>query len=355
MDNNPAGTASNGVSTPLFADGVVLQAADLSLGQAAQNAQLARMRTLLHGWGVVAGLIPTVRGEQLVISAGYGILPGGGELYLSTELSIQLPTAGELITHCSGVAGGCELPTGEELTPQAEAGPVWLAVGAGGHLAAPRGVVLTGCEHPANAAMPTRWCHQVDLYLLCELPESHQVPEPRCADLTPYVCADPPLPLPLPDPPPPQSDLLVLGRLLPEGDTVQLQLLDRHPLLPNHLLQAWLRSCLCPRLTDPEPEPEPDPDDPRDMIWEALLVLMRRRGMDQLPEETRPTTVFNMYKSEPLIRGSVVDRLTQADIPGPAQFMSSNVRLLLQVTGMTRAALQDAMRELSWIRERIPF
>ena len=52
--------AKNAVVTPLYFDRQVIQAEDLNLDRTSHDRELARMRRILHGWGVVAGLIPEI-------------------------------------------------------------------------------------------------------------------------------------------------------------------------------------------------------------------------------------------------------------------------------------------------------
>ncbi|MCW4464554.1 hypothetical protein OK351_03410 [Glutamicibacter sp. MNS18] len=352
-DYTPAARTHNTVSTPLYADGQVLKAEDLALGQTARDAEFARLRTMLHGWGVVAGLLPLQADGDLVISPGYGVLPGGGELYLPTPLSIPMPSASELARHCGEVSGACDLPAGDKVRPEAELGPLWLAVGAGGQPAEPRAVIGRDCEHPANAAQPTRFCHQVGLYILCELPETHRAVAQQCADLSRFLCADPPSPVPLPEPLADGADLLVLGRLVPDGEEVTVDLLDRRSLLPNHLLQAWLQSCLCPLLEEPDPDPDPRPDP--ELVWDGLLVEMRRLGLDRLPPRTRPATVLGLYLPDPFERTTAVERLDTAGVQGPASFLESDPGLLTRVARITPAEVDTAVKELHWIHRQVKF
>lgn len=349
----PWASAGTGLSTPQFFDGQVLAAADLSLGQSARDAELARMRVLLHGWGVVAGLVPGVSGGRLLINPGYGVLPGGRELYLPEALDITVPTGQELAAHCGARADSCELPStaegpdGRGTGDESPTPTVWLAVGAVRQAAAPRTAAATGCTHPGNTAQPTRWCHQVALYLLCELPENHQLGEESCAELGGYICDSPMAPVQLPDPDP-GPDVLVLGRLTgAHGDSeAYVDFEGRRPLLPNHVLQSWLRSCLCPVLNDRRTE---------QMDWGKLRQRMLELGLDQREERSRPGSVFKLYESVEEGLSSPVDRLIGAGILGPAMFLSTLQRVLSTVTGIEAKQLRQTLRELAAIRTEVGF
>lgn len=349
----PWASAGAGLSTPQYFDGQVLAAADLSLGQSARDAELARMRVLLHGWGVVAGLIPGVSGGRLLINPGYGVLPGGRELYLPEALDITVPTGQELATHCGAQADSCELPSAAEGSDghgtgdDSQTPTVWLAVGAVRQAAAPRTAAAIGCTHPGNTAQPTRWCHQVALYLLCDLPENHQPGEESCAELGGYICDSPMAPVQMParDPGP---DVLVLGRLTGEhGDSeAHVDYEGRRPLLPNHVLQSWLRSCLCPVLDDRGTE---------QMDWGKLHQRMLELGLDQIQDRSRPSAVFRLYEPTQEGLGSPVDRLNEAGIRGPAVFLSTLQRVLIAVTGLNTTQLRQTLLEMGKIRSLVGF
>lgn len=353
QDSLPWAQMSTGVVTPQFFDGQVLAAADLSLAQGARDAELARMRVLLHGWGVVAGLIPGVTGDRLLITPGYGVLPDGTELYLPEPLDITLPTEQELATLCGTLTDSCALPTssagddGEEPDAAAEATTVWLAIGATAQAAAPRTAVGTGCTHPGNTAQPTRWCHAVALYLLCQLPENHLPAEETCKELGSYVCAPDPLPVPFPDPAP-GPNVLVLGRLTPAyndtGATVDFN--DRRRLLPNHVLQAWLRSCICP-LTEEQK--------PGTLDWAGLRQRMTELGMDQLSGTQRPAAVLRLYEPSTTIRATPVTLLIRAGILGPVSFLATPPATLAGLTKLTGSQIKQAGVELQRIREETGF
>jgi len=343
-EHEPLAVAGNGVATPLYFDGQVLQAGDLSLEQTARDGELARMRTMLHGWGVVAGLIPLVAGDTLVIGPGYGVLPDGGELYLPEPLSLPLPSAEQLALHCGGGTRTCELPEAGD-GARAATDPVWLAVGPHDELAAPRPGMAGGCGHPANALRPTRRCHGVGLFLLCDLPAGHRPGQPGCAELAPFICADPAQPFPLPDPVDQEPQLLVLGRLVATEQTVSLELADRRRLLPNYLLQAWLQSCICPLTDTGQP--------PTRIDWQQLAVLIRRHGLDRLPRPQRPETVLGMY--QPPRRGGdpAIVLLAGGGINGPADFLDADPPVIAALTAMTDEQVAAARAELDMIRRVI--
>lgn len=350
QQTNPWARADAGASTPQYFDGQVLAAADLALGQEARDAELARMRVLLHGWGVVAGLIPGVSGGRLLITPGYGVLPGGGELYLPEPMDLTLPTGAELAAHCGAQANSCELPSaatgagGQDATAQFPS--VWLAVGSTRQAAAPRSAPATGCTHPGNTARPTRWCHGVALYLLCELPDNHAGQDPSCEQLGPYLCGPELQPVPLPDPVP-GPDVLVLGQLTPargESDAV-VAYGGRRPLLPNHVLQAWLRSCICPLATK----------QPTVMDWTRLMERLVELGFDQPLERRRLAALFSLYTTESEERLSAVIMLLRAGITGPALFLDTDQGQLATITHLSAARITQVVADLQRIRAAVGF
>ncbi|GAA1865405.1 hypothetical protein GCM10009715_10710 [Paeniglutamicibacter psychrophenolicus] len=345
----PLAIARNGVSTPLYFQRQVIEAADLNLGGASRDAELSRLRAMLHGWGVVAGLVPRRVGADVVISPGYGITPGGAELYLPEPLVV--PGAfGTLLKHCGPGTQGCELPTeapGDEARDLKITG--WITVRRLDAEAAPRSGTPDGCEHPANDQHPTRRCHRVAAFLRCSLPEGHVPRPPDCTELSTYLCADPPVPLELPAPLDAAEDFLVLGRMAIEVDTPDLLSLEgRRALLPVAVLQAWLQSCICPLL-------EEKPEEPDRVDWRELLGRIRAAGLDAANNPERPDAVLAMYKSPIVIggRSTVVEQLILAGINGPLEFLKSTAPAIAAATDLNRTQIKAVFLELRGLGELI--
>jgi hypothetical protein len=252
-------TAPNGVVAPLYFDRQVVRAEDLTLDRASHDAELARMRRILHGWGVVAGLIPALDDDTLTVSPGYGITPLGDEVYLTTPLSVD-QIRGRVWGCCGPGQAGCEVVDEEDIraiAAAAEVGEVtsWL-------IARPLSVegdlrpgVPEGCAHPANNLLPSRACDAVALELICELPASHHSEPADIAGMCQLVCnegagrstGDFAL-RPMPEPVAQSENFVVLGRLIATTVSVRFHPADRRPLLPVWLLQAWVMACTCPSI-----------------------------------------------------------------------------------------------------------
>lgn len=245
--------AANGQVSPLYFDRQVVQADDLTLDRASHDEELARMRRLLHGWGVVVGLIPEVAGGRLRVSPGYAVTPTGAEVLLTGALSVEEITAAVLT--CCGLEGqGCDLLDAEaiEAAAAAEATPVtaWLIARPTRQDAALRPGVGEGCAHPANALRPSRRCAGVRLGLLCELPATHAAPATPLEELAGVVCGpqhvEAPTPLlAMPELPGPEADFVVLGRLVVTDGATAFSTDDRRALLPVQTLQAWVQAQTC--------------------------------------------------------------------------------------------------------------
>jgi hypothetical protein len=289
--HEPLAVASSGVTTPLFFDRQVIQAEDLTLGEDARSAELARLRTYLMGSGVVAGLVPRLEQHQiedpryelgyLVISPGYGILPSGAELYLPDPLRIPAPLAA-LRSHCGGDVQGCELPGSpghdrdrpegrddDEDNGPREAGTApsaLLVARRRQHPARLRPGVPEGCRHPASDQRPTRMCTSVEIDLVCLGPDSTVPSVAPCDELAEVVCGHrTDVQVEMPEPVAEEDDYLVLGRVREVDGELELDQTGRSRLLPYRLIHDWLVACICPlQSPDRKPAPDPDPDpDPR--------------------------------------------------------------------------------------------
>lgn len=249
---SPLAESGNGLVTPLYFPRQLVLAEDLTLDRTSRDAELARARRLLHGWGVVAGLIPTVDGDTVTVGRGYAVTPTGGEVYLAGDLEVEEIRAAVLAC-CGDGAGRCS-PDPPETTRDGsgmEAGPLisWLVARPTVHDAEPRPGIAEGCRHPANGLHPTRQCSGVRLELVCDLPDSHvDALDPATADA--IACGTLALTeaatlLPMPELPGPEADFVVLGQLAVLDEQVDFRVFGRRALLPTQVLQEWVvrREC----------------------------------------------------------------------------------------------------------------
>lgn len=248
--------AKNGLVAPLYFDRQLVRAEDLTLDRASHDAELARMRRLLHGWGVVAGLIPEIEGDTLTVSRGYAVTPTGEEVYLAADVAIA-GIAAAIRARCGPPDLGCDEiePARRAAAAAAQGAPVtsWLIARPTGENAEPRPGVAAGCAHPANALFPARRCGAVRLELLCALPASHADATLPTDRLTGIVCGpqgtdESAMLLPMPDLPGPETSFVILGRLILGDGVVRFRTEDRRTLLPLQTLQAWVASETCPAL-----------------------------------------------------------------------------------------------------------
>lgn len=268
----PLATAQNGVVSPLYFDRQVVRAEDLTLDRASHDAELTRMRRYLHGWGVVAGLIPTILPDgTLTVTKGYGITQTGAEIWLSGPMAV--PGIRERIWACCGPGDvDCTLvDTEERAEREAEIEAVesvesWLILRPLATPSDPRPGIPAGCEHPAYSLLPTRSCDGLSLELLCALDPADRPPPPRCEDLRRLICGGEDgmaALLPMPEPGQTDDDFILLGKLTAGRESVVYEPLQRRTVLPVSLLQDWMTACLCPVLDRSEEESrEPVGDDP---------------------------------------------------------------------------------------------
>jgi hypothetical protein len=247
--------SGNGVVTPLYFDRQVVRAEDLTLDRASHDAESARMRRYLHGWGVVAGLAPTLTegttGPRLTVPTGYGVTPSGEEVLLTEPIVVDGDLGALVRTRCGPGSPGCELPApGAAGDADAEV-VAWLVARPVHSEADLRAGVPAGCEHPASVLMPSRACHGVSLELRCAIPPLHEPPTKDCPAVTGILWGDDPFSLPAS--PNPGDDCLVLARLVAGPESVVVDLAARRRLLPLWVLQEWILACA------PRPSPFPSP------------------------------------------------------------------------------------------------
>ncbi|AXQ96279.1 hypothetical protein LV780_21290 (plasmid) [Cereibacter azotoformans] len=356
--------AKNGVVTPLYFDRQVIRAEDLTLDRRSHDRELARMRRLLHGWGVVAGLIPVIgRDDSLTLSAGYGITRTGDEIYLTEALTVPDIT-GRVWGCCGPGPLSCEVVDPDERRRRAGAADLetvtaWLVARPAEEEGSLRPGVAEGCGHPANRLRPSRACDVVSIELLCALPPSFAVPAAACDALAPFFCAAPPEMLPMPAEPPPEDNLLVLGRILAGAEGSRFQPLDRRAVLPLSVVQDWLQACICP-LTVPRPaEPPTEPG-------EVVVEPPDRRPPDRRPpvfdrpfDDFRGVLVANGFRLAEVLPPerlripdlvtdvSIRDKLAAEGIATPAAFLEADEAQLAATLGRTVAQITEMKAELA--------
>lgn len=248
--------ADNGLVAPLYFHRQLVEAADLTLDRTSHDAELARMRLLLHGWGVAAGLAPGVEGNRLTVSRGYAVTPTGEEVFLDADISVGGIVAA-VVARCGADPAGCEFvePTPAASASGARAGAgaangngdgettaaAWLIARPTWADAEPRPTVPEGRGHPANMLFPSRRHAGVRLELLCDLPATHTVPAPE-----PYAGAGGLQAPPMPSIPGPEASFVVLGRLVARDGAVLVSSEGRLTLLPLRTLQAWVEELIRP-------------------------------------------------------------------------------------------------------------
>ncbi len=349
----------NGVVSPLYFDRQIVRAEDLTLDRSSHDAELMRMRRLLHGWGIVAGLIPVTDGKTLTVTAGYAISPSGEEVYLTKPLRVD--DVIERIWKCCGPdAPGCELDAGDKERDAADTVTAWLIARPTRAELDLRPGVPAGCAHPANSLMPSRVCEGVGLNLICDLPELHLPKRVSCADLSAYVCGNPKTgfePLPMPAPVAPEDDFVVIARIVAGHEGVVIHLDERRALLPVSILQDWLTTCVCGLLTrasEPTPsepaEPEPTQPEPgrggRDIDWTDFTDRLRENGVIIQPDPG----VVDPPPPDVLLEAETIKQLTEAGISGPVAFLNEDPARIAEVTGLNADKLKDVQKNLEVLR-----
>ena len=325
MEQKVSGTllfARNGANRPLHQDRQVLRASDLTLEQATQDQMLARARRYLHGWGVVAGFIPTVSESQVLqVGPGYGVTPLGDELFLPEQVTLE--DAAKALVLCCGPGGaGCEVIDAEMIARRtAEAAQVtvtgWLIARPASRDASPRPGVPQDCAHPASILLPSRRCGGVEFAVICTLPPSHQPRKPACDDLMPFVCGTGRLehpPLPWETPLPADANFLVIARMTVVLDHLTATTDTRRTLWPVSLMQDWIESCICPLLS-------------RDVTGPTITGggATVRGGGDADVVFTRPTTVAGSVSGGATSVSGSVSGSTAPGNPGPRNPDPGNV------------------------------
>lgn len=261
--------AKNGVETPLYFDRQIIRAEDLTLDRTSHDRELARMRRILHGWGVVAGFVLTeAADDSFIVSSGYGITQTGDEVYL-TEALIITNVLQRVNECCGSVEVGCEETCPEKIKVTAAAFETqvltaWLVARPVQDNQSPRAGIAQDCSHPGNQLLPSRACEIVSIELLCCLPDHFQLAH-AYADKTPrsFSYSDALAMLPMPAEPSAEDNFLVLGRVSVGSNGIYVSPEDRRTVLPVSVLQDWLQACKCRdsrNEQEPEPRPTPEPE-----------------------------------------------------------------------------------------------
>lgn len=370
----------NGVVTPLYFDRQVVRAEDLTLDRTSRDQELERMRRLLHGWGVVAGLIPLITEGTLTVTAGYGITKTGAEIYLREAVAVE-NILGRVWRSCGPGEPGCKVVDEAEIRALAAAADTtevisWLVARPVSSTSDPRPGVAEGCAHPANVLRPTRACDEVSLELLCKLPPSCAGPPPECETISPYLCAETRQMLPMPPIPAPDENILVLGRIIAGPENVRFDPTDRRAVLPVSVLQDWMQACLCPLLGGP-PAPPPEPDEPATgtddrggedvrpsdpgipgvVVWDDFLGILEGNGISVRAPRRPPDFEDGGSPPDPLPRGPEI--LTQPEtmvvlsenrIAGPIAFLETDSGELAVMLGRPVAEINALKVDLEGFR-----
>ncbi|MEO8018366.1 MAG: hypothetical protein ABI769_11160 [Pseudomonadota bacterium] len=98
----------------------LLTADDMRTEQEYFRAKMRRHNRMLHGWGVVCGLVVTRQDAQTVdVSAGFALGPYGDEIEVEHAEAVD-------ITHCT--QPGSEVCVHRDGAPPAEPGPVYIKI-----------------------------------------------------------------------------------------------------------------------------------------------------------------------------------------------------------------------------------
>ncbi|TJZ91306.1 hypothetical protein FA743_12345 [Paracoccus gahaiensis] len=374
----PLAQAANGVEAPLYVDRQIVQAEDLTLDRSSHTRELARMRLYLHGWGVVAGLIPVISGSTLTVSKGYGVTWTGDELFLPEAVAIP-----DIAAHVWGCCGpgqvDCDVVDLDERRRMAEAletGTVtaWLIARPTKREGSLRAGIPEGCAHPANRLAPSRACDVVSIELSCTLPSFFTSPNLDCENLRAFFCATPRQMLPMPALPTEEQNFLVLGRITCSAEGAEFSAVDRRTVMPMWLVQDWLHACICPMPQDrlpvgDEDDGRPEADEPADddghrpdappdrpshrydvTIGELVEVLVVN-GF-RLPDDEGAVAQPSQRPRVPELIGDprIRDRLTRAGITTTEALLAADDTVLAATLGKTEADAVALKAEIAPLR-----
>lgn len=240
---------------PKWTDRQQISAADLTAEQDWQDTQLVRLRRLMLGWGVVAGLEVKTSGNSLQINPGLGVTTAGGEIYLQEAINIE--EVFELLCDaCGKTEDHCAEPILEN-TEIRERAPFkqfsgWLILRPKVLESCPRPTIPQGCSHPGSDFAYSRQINGLEPYFVCTLKAEFQRPEPDCKLVERYLDEST---VPMPDL---ADDFLPIARLIVRSKTeIHVDMSKRRKLIPLSVLQDIVSCCECDTET-PIIEEEPD-------------------------------------------------------------------------------------------------
>jgi len=367
----------NGVVTPIYFDKQVVRASDLMLGRESHEAALARMRRLMHGWGIVSGFVPTVENDTVQLTAGYAVAPSGAEIFMPEGLVLKdiakciEETCGPKKPDCDTVTKTARAQAKIEMALAGDRIGAWLIARPASNETEPRPGIPEGCAHPANVLLPTRRCHMVQLELICTLPGDKVIIPPNCADINPYICGSPKTgrtaPYPYPGAPGQVDDYIVIGYLFLDrrANALTAILHHRRVVLPTSVLQDWIQSCLCPiehsLLTedpsegdDPQPPTRPKPGGKWGDYYHNGEILnggflpgdLIAAGAGETSGDVRPDNglinpVHRLYRERERVK-----KFETLGIDGPENFLEMDLETLVVATGLSGGDILKMKEEL---------
>lgn len=206
----------NGVETPLYSDRQIVIAEDLNLDRQSHAQEIANLRRLTVGFGIVAGLIPVITDDKLVIEPGYGITPFGDELYLPGRVLLDVADLrSKMQDLCGPTKSDCSSLQKDALDEESKNLFAWIIARPTAIESGYRPGVPQGCDHPGNQLLPTRKCLGVSIELVCSISEIHIPRPPSCEDISKYICGkDGQIAmLPLPTAPAADENYLVIAKV----------------------------------------------------------------------------------------------------------------------------------------------
>jgi hypothetical protein len=259
---------------PKWADRQLIAAADLTAEQRWQDAQLMRLRRLALGWGVVAGLEVSAKGDGIIIEPGYGITAAGSEVYLPDQFYwADLPK--RIAKTCGDGSNPCSDPT-ERKVEDSPASGAWLVLVPRPVESCPRPTVPEGCAHPGSAFAYTRQGMGLIPELRCNLTDQLLRETLDCKRIKAFLENTP---VPMPDI---EDDILPLAWIsCDEKEQVVIDMRQRRKLLPLSLLQDLITCCDCGEAVTPDPDPEPEPEPEPGPAWDKPT----RSRLDQLIDQ----------------------------------------------------------------------
>lgn len=355
----PLLTVANGLTAPLYAEGQVVRAADLTLDRGSHDEELWRLRRWLHGWGVVAGLVAELEGDGLFLHRGYGICPSGEEVLLPEDVAVP-GLVQAMLAACGPGAEGCALEPGPRALPSPQAPlTVWLLIRPEAQPADLRPALPVDCDHPGNHLAPSRLCRGVRLELACALPEGHGRAVPDCAEMRATLCGGQPVYMPDPHP---QPGLLVLAAIRWNGETLALDSTLRRPLLPVSVLQDFVMACGCkvaeeaqdPDDTGPVDDP-PDDDGPdippvRDpgtrTTWNETLKKIKDKRFILVKNK------FEVGPEDPVTDVGLIDKLATVGL-GPGDVLSKSAAEVAMLVSVDIQAVEALQKSLQTVKSQI--